>query len=321
VGGIVGGLPAEVAQPTKVVRVGGNIVAPKLVRRVDPVYPALAAQARLSAIVILEALVDTRGHVKSVSVLRGAPLFDDPAIEAVKQWRYRHCSLSSRPSSSSPSWSSSSERGPGHEARLRAARGLVPTDLSDEADRALEHGRLLCERFGARITLYHAVEVPDPSFAHWAFAHGHEVWCLAAREAEKALRFRAERLGVPAEVVVERTSSAHRSLGERIKTTRPDLTVMATHARRGLSHLLLGSVTEKVVQQVHRPVLAIRANEHEALSLSPHPGSDGPVPLSRLPFPLGAALARAFGAEVLRLHVVPVATFATLSGVRRPARR
>jgi nucleotide-binding universal stress UspA family protein len=30
---------------------------------------------------------------------------------------------------------------------------LVPTDLSDEADRALEHGRLLCERFGARITL------------------------------------------------------------------------------------------------------------------------------------------------------------------------
>jgi protein TonB len=97
VGGIVGGLPAEVAQPTKVVRVGGNIVAPKLVRRVDPVYPALAAQARLSAIVILEALVDTRGHVKSVSVLRGAPLFDDPAIEAVKQWRYQPLLLNGKP--------------------------------------------------------------------------------------------------------------------------------------------------------------------------------------------------------------------------------
>jgi nucleotide-binding universal stress UspA family protein len=193
---------------------------------------------------------------------------------------------------------------------------LVPTDLSDEADRALEHGRLLSERFGARMTLYHAVEVPDPSFAHWAFAHGHEVWCLAAREAEKALRFRAERLGVPTEVAVERTSSAHRSLVERIKTTRPDLTVMATHARRGLSHLLLGSVTEKVLQQVHRPVLCIRATEHEGTL--PYRRILVPTDLSllsRLPFPLGAALARAFGAEVLGLHVVPVATFATLSGV------
>jgi nucleotide-binding universal stress UspA family protein len=193
---------------------------------------------------------------------------------------------------------------------------LVPSDLSDEADLALEHGRRLCERFGARITLYHAVEVPDPTFAHWAFAHGHEVWCQAAREAEKALRWRADRLGVPAEVVVERSSSAHRSLVERIKTTRPDLTVMATHARRGLNHLLLGSVTEKVVQQVHRPVLCIRPTEH-ADSL-PYRRILVPTDLSllsRLPFPLGAALARAFNAEVVGLHIVPSNTLATLSGV------
>jgi TonB family protein len=39
--------------------------------------------------VILEAQVDTEGYVKSVTVLRGQPLFDEPAVAAVKQWRYQ----------------------------------------------------------------------------------------------------------------------------------------------------------------------------------------------------------------------------------------
>lgn len=193
---------------------------------------------------------------------------------------------------------------------------LVPTDLSPEADAAVEHARQLCLHFSARMTLYHAVEVPDPSFAHWAFAHGHQVWCQAAREAEGALRSLASHLGIEAEVVVERTSSAHRALVQRIKATRPDLTVMATHGRAGVSHLLLGSVTEKVIQQVHRPVLCVRSTEHAG----PHLYRRILVPTdlslaSRLAFPLAANLARTFESEVIGLHVVPIATLATLSGI------
>jgi len=97
VGGVVGGLPAEVAPATRVVRVGGQIVAPKMVHRVNPEYPPLAAQARLKAVVILEAQVDTHGHVKSVRVLRGAPLFDEAAVAAVQQWRYKPLLLNGLP--------------------------------------------------------------------------------------------------------------------------------------------------------------------------------------------------------------------------------
>jgi nucleotide-binding universal stress UspA family protein len=193
---------------------------------------------------------------------------------------------------------------------------LVPTDLSSGSDRALEHARVLCQRFGARMTLYHAVEVPDPTFAHWAFAHGHQVWCQASKSAESALRWRAEQLDVPTEVVVERTSSAHRALVQRIKDTRPDLTVMATHGREGVSHLLLGSVVEKVIQQVHRPVLCIRPTEHEG-SL-PYRRMLIPTDLSlasRLPFPVAHCLAVSCGAEIVGLHVVPSTSLATLSGV------
>jgi protein TonB len=97
VGGIVGGLPAEAPPPAKVVRVGGQLRAPKLVQRVNPVYPPLAQAARLQALVILEAHVGTNGRVLSVKVLRGQPLFDEAASEAVKQWRYMPLLLNGEP--------------------------------------------------------------------------------------------------------------------------------------------------------------------------------------------------------------------------------
>ena len=42
-----------------------------------------------------------------------------------------------------------------------------------------------------------------------------------------------------------------------------DLVVMATHGTRGLQHALLGSVTDKVIRQVHCPVLVVRLREPE----------------------------------------------------------
>lgn len=97
VGAIVSGLPQKVAPPAKAVRVGGQFVAPQRVRYVQPVYPQVAVASHISAIVILEAQVDIRGIVKTVSVLRGHPLFDDAAVEAVKQWRYRPLLLNGEP--------------------------------------------------------------------------------------------------------------------------------------------------------------------------------------------------------------------------------
>jgi len=98
VGGVVGGLPtAAPPPPARIVRIGGQLVAPKLVRKVNPVFPELAIQSRVSATVILEALVDIRGHVQTVKVLRGHPLFDEAATNAVKQWRYQPLLLNGTP--------------------------------------------------------------------------------------------------------------------------------------------------------------------------------------------------------------------------------
>jgi protein TonB len=99
VGGIVGGLllGPPPPPPPKVVRVGGNLSAPELLRRVNPVYPELAREARVHGVVILEARVNTRGRVAALKVLRGQPLLDEPAMAAVRQWRYRPLLLNGEP--------------------------------------------------------------------------------------------------------------------------------------------------------------------------------------------------------------------------------
>jgi len=98
VGGVVGGLPSEAPPPpAKVVRIGGQIKEPKRIRYVQPTYPDLAVQSRVSALVILEAEVDTRGYVRAAKILRGHPLFDEAAMEAVKQWRYQPLLLNGEP--------------------------------------------------------------------------------------------------------------------------------------------------------------------------------------------------------------------------------
>ncbi len=89
VGGVVGGLPdAPPPPPAKAVRVGGNVREPRKLVDVPPVYPMLAAKAGVQGIVIIECTIDPRGRVSNATVLRGIPVLDEAALEAVRQWTY-----------------------------------------------------------------------------------------------------------------------------------------------------------------------------------------------------------------------------------------
>ncbi len=87
VGGIVGGLPEVVAPPAPV-HVGGGVREPTKVRHVDPVYPEIAVRANVQGIVVVECLVSPQGRVTDVRILRGIPLLNAAALEAVRQWAY-----------------------------------------------------------------------------------------------------------------------------------------------------------------------------------------------------------------------------------------
>ncbi len=95
--GVVGGIPDMPLPPPPPppaprrdpVRVGGQIQQPTLLRRVEPIYPAVAVHAHVEGVVILEAVVDRQGQVEDVRVLRTAgALLDHAAMAAVRQWQY-----------------------------------------------------------------------------------------------------------------------------------------------------------------------------------------------------------------------------------------
>jgi nucleotide-binding universal stress UspA family protein len=138
---------------------------------------------------------------------------------------------------------------------------LVPTDLSDHSDAALQQAAILAGRLGGRITLYHALEFPDHEYGHWAFGERPCVWDEQERLARAHLADCVETLAVPHDTVVERAASPVRALLSRIAASGPDLTVMATQGRGALAHLFLGSVAEQVVGRALWPLLCVRGTD------------------------------------------------------------
>ncbi|MFN2441722.1 MAG: energy transducer TonB, partial [Thermoanaerobaculia bacterium] len=79
-------------------RVGGDVKPPVVINRVDPVYPEVARKARIQGIVIIEAIIDKRGNVTNVKVLKGLPFgLDQAAADAVRRWRFRPGTLNGQP--------------------------------------------------------------------------------------------------------------------------------------------------------------------------------------------------------------------------------
>ena len=83
--------------PASDTRDAGKDAAGQVVHRVEPAYPELARASRAGAVLILEATVGADGRVREVKVLRGQPLFDPTAVEAVRQWRYQPLLLNGIP--------------------------------------------------------------------------------------------------------------------------------------------------------------------------------------------------------------------------------
>ena len=113
-GGIVGGFaggafgstgtaappppPPPQPQPTKrLVRAGSLLRPPRQTYSVDPEYPPLARQTRLSGTVVIDAVIDERGNVVQARVVSGHPLLIAAALRAVLQWKYEPTSLNGQP--------------------------------------------------------------------------------------------------------------------------------------------------------------------------------------------------------------------------------
>ena len=105
-GGMVNAAPVKVPklaaapEPTPVptrVRVSQGVTQGLLVRKVNPQYPAMARDSRLEGDVVLEAVIGTDGSVRDLRVVSGPALLVGPAMQAVRQWRYKPYLLNGQP--------------------------------------------------------------------------------------------------------------------------------------------------------------------------------------------------------------------------------
>lgn len=78
--------------------VGGAVLKPELIHRVDPRYTEPARKARLQGAVIVQAVIDEQGRVTNVEIYKGLPMgLDQSAVDAVRQWRFKPATLHGRP--------------------------------------------------------------------------------------------------------------------------------------------------------------------------------------------------------------------------------
>jgi protein TonB len=89
-GGVLGGIGDGPAAPAgAVVRVGGNVQPPKLLKRVEPTYPVVAKLNKVQGTVVVDAVIDPQGDVVKEHAVDGPEMLVPAALDAVQQWKYQ----------------------------------------------------------------------------------------------------------------------------------------------------------------------------------------------------------------------------------------
>jgi protein TonB len=98
---IVEAAPAATALPAptapKQFVVGGKVKMARLIHQVEPLYPPLARQMRVSGVVELVGIIGTDGRIRELRLRSGSPLLAAAALEAVRHWVYEPTLLNGEP--------------------------------------------------------------------------------------------------------------------------------------------------------------------------------------------------------------------------------
>jgi universal stress protein A len=147
---------------------------------------------------------------------------------------------------------------------------LCPVDMTYEGSGAAEEAASLARALGAELLLVHVMGEPSLTFGDPMLAPGGEVASFALPQLSDDYREEVARrldqmgaelraTGLPVSTMLLR-GAPHEAIVSTADSEHVDMIVMGTHGRRGLSHLLLGSVAERVVRTAKVPVMTLKLN-------------------------------------------------------------
>ncbi|MFO1160395.1 MAG: universal stress protein [Reyranellaceae bacterium] len=140
---------------------------------------------------------------------------------------------------------------------------LVATDGSPLSEAAVDHAMSFAREAGARVTVltatepFHVIAVDSKQLSDTKEIYEKHVKAEAARYLESAER-KAKAQGVHCHVVQVEAEHPYKAIIDTAKKSGCDLITMASHGRRGVSALVVGSVTNKVLTHSSIPVLVYR---------------------------------------------------------------
>jgi nucleotide-binding universal stress UspA family protein len=142
---------------------------------------------------------------------------------------------------------------------------LVPTDGSELSDRAVDQAVNLAAALGARLRILHVqVSFPISLVGVGELVEPSTVDALLAASQQRAETIlaaamaQAKQAGVVAEQSLLVNPQPHQAIIQEAQAQACDLIVMASHGRRGLEGLLIGSETQRVLTHSNCPVLVVR---------------------------------------------------------------
>ena len=150
---------------------------------------------------------------------------------------------------------------------INIANVLVATDFGDASASALAYGREFARTFGARLHVLHVVENPalwmGPETAGFDLVRLQADLEARAQAQLDRLVTQEDREQLRAVSVIRTGRATAVEIVGQAKLANIDIIIMGTHGRRAMTHLMMGSVAEKVVRLAPCPVLTVRHPEHE----------------------------------------------------------
>ncbi len=202
---------------------------------------------------------------------------------------------------------------------LEIKKVLFTTDFSELANHALPYAIKMAKIFDAELVMLHAVTLyeHDPNDPSHHFPSLEKYCAEVESAAENRFQVCIEKagdVGVKINKVIVQGISPHAAILEYLSDNDDiGMIVMSSHGRSGLSHMLLGSVTENVIRYAKLPVLVVKKPEHEIID-----PKTGEIVIRKVLFPLDFSeealrpiellefIASKYGAEVYAMHVIDV---------------
>jgi nucleotide-binding universal stress UspA family protein len=141
---------------------------------------------------------------------------------------------------------------------------LAPTDFSEYSKTAMASAFELAKTFSARLTVLHVVELPPYPIEGYvpASVSSSFIEDLERQATQDLAQLLPDAATAGVEVVrLVAVGTPYRKIIEVAESEQVDLIVMATAGRTGFSHLVMGSIAERIVRTAACPVLTIRPQE------------------------------------------------------------